>query len=111
MSAITYALSSSLSGSSHTRGPAHPTPQNSAAAHAEPKGVREAAEQFERVFLDQMMTTMTAGMESDDGFSIGGDDPYSSMLRDQYADLIAKSGGIGVADAVMRQLLRAQEQN
>jgi Rod binding domain-containing protein len=31
------------------------------------------------------------------------------MLRDEYGRLIARSGGVGVADAVMRQLLRAQE--
>ncbi|MEO1020242.1 MAG: rod-binding protein [Pseudomonadota bacterium] len=75
------------------------------------KGVRAAAEKFERVFLSQMLTTITAGLESSEGHSLGSDDPYASMLREQYADLIAKSGGIGISDAVMRQLLRAQEQN
>lgn len=73
--------------------------------------VRAAAEQFERVFLSQVLSTMTSGLESSQGASVGGDDHYSSMLRDQYAELIAKRGGIGLAYAVLRQLLQVQERD
>jgi Rod binding domain-containing protein len=31
------------------------------------------------------------------------------MLRDEYAKIMSRSSGVGVADAVMRELLRAQE--
>ena len=34
---------------------------------------------------------------------------WRSFLIEEYGDLIAKTGGIGIADAVERQLLRAQE--
>jgi Rod binding domain-containing protein len=30
------------------------------------------------------------------------------MLLDQYADAIAKGGGIGIADSVMKEILKMQ---
>jgi hypothetical protein len=44
-----------------------------------------------------------------DGPLGGGDDPFAALLREEYGKLIARSGGIGVADAVLNELLRAQE--
>ena len=31
------------------------------------------------------------------------------MLQDEYAKLISRSGGIGIADAVLREMLKMQE--
>jgi Rod binding domain-containing protein len=31
------------------------------------------------------------------------------MLQDEYARLISRTGGIGIADAVLREMLKAQE--
>jgi Rod binding domain-containing protein len=31
------------------------------------------------------------------------------MLRDEYAKLVSRSGGVGVADAVLREMLKMQE--
>jgi Rod binding domain-containing protein len=31
------------------------------------------------------------------------------MLRDEYAKVVSRAGGIGLADAVTRELLRARE--
>jgi hypothetical protein len=31
------------------------------------------------------------------------------MLQDEYAKLISRSGGIGIGDAVLREMLRMQE--
>ena len=36
-------------------------------------------------------------------------DMYRSMLNEEYGRAIAKSGGIGVADQVMQQILKMQE--
>lgn len=77
-------------------------------AQADPTAVRRAAEDFEAVFLSQLLGGMMQGLSADGPLG-GGDDPFTAMLRDEYGKLIARGGGVGVADAVMRQLLRAQE--
>ncbi len=71
--------------------------------------LRKVAQQFESVFLTQFLSGLTSGLQPEEGFSLGGSDPYSSMLRDQYADLIAQRGGVGIADSVLRELLQLQE--
>lgn len=70
--------------------------------------MRRAAVEFEAVLVGQMLAGMTAGLATDGPLG-GGDDPFGSMLRDEYGRLISRKGGIGVADAVLRQLMRAQE--
>ncbi|MFO1048645.1 MAG: rod-binding protein [Geminicoccaceae bacterium] len=70
--------------------------------------MRRAAAEFEAVLVGQMLAGMTAGLSSDGPLG-GADDPFGSMLRDEYGRLISRKGGIGVADAVLRQLMRAQE--
>ena len=70
--------------------------------------MRRAAVEFEAVLVGQMLAGMTAGLGSDGPLG-GADDPFGSMLRDEYGRLISRKGGIGVADAVLRQLVRAQE--
>ena len=67
----------------------------------DPAAVRRAAEDFEAVFLGQLLGGMMQGLSADGPLG-GGDDPFAAMLRDEYGKLIARSGGIGVADAVMR---------
>ena len=74
----------------------------------DPAAIRRAAEDFEAVFLSQLLGGMMQGL-APDGPLGGGDDPFAAMLSGEYGKLIARGGGIGVADAVMRQLLRAQE--
>lgn len=66
----------------------------------------EAAVEFEAVFLSQMLRGMSGGLGSDGPF---GKEPYGSLLVDEYARLIARSGGIGIADATRRELMRLQE--
>jgi|DewCreStandDraft_4_1066084.scaffolds.fasta_scaffold00080_4 Rod binding domain-containing protein len=78
-----------------TTGPARPADR-----------LAEAAVEFEAVFLSQMLRGMSGGLGSDGPF---GQEPYGSLLVDEYARLIARSGGIGIADATRRELLRLQE--
>lgn len=71
---------------------------------------RENAEQFEAVFLNTMFQTMFAGLEEGGTWgSDSGSEAWSGMLVEQYANTIAKAGGIGIADAVQRELLSLQE--
>ena len=71
---------------------------------------REAAESFESFFLTQVLDTMFAGIETDGPFGGGTEEKqWRSMLNEQFATAIAKSGGIGIADQLYRQILAIQE--
>ena len=77
---------------------------------AEPRldAMRRAAADFEAVFLGQMLAELTADLGAEGPLG-SGEDPFGAMLRDEYAKLIGRQGGIGIADAVLRQLLGGQE--
>ena len=71
---------------------------------------RKVAEEFEGVFLNQMLSAMFEGVGESDAF--GGsyaEDTYRGLLTETYADTITKSGGIGIADSIMRELISLQE--
>lgn len=71
---------------------------------------RETANQFESFFLSQMMQEMFKGLRTDGPFGGGqGEQIFRSILVDEYGKTIANRGGIGVGDAVYRELLRLQE--
>ena len=71
---------------------------------------RQAAEDFEAVFLSQMLAPMFESMASDELFGAGpGEDIYRSMLVEEYGKSLARAGGFGLADAVQREVLRLQE--
>jgi Rod binding protein. len=78
------------------------------------KEIDAAAQEFEAVFLSQMLEHMFAGVNlnpmAGDGKS-SQDDIYKSWLVDEYGKIIARSGGIGVADHVKREMLKMQEVN
>lgn len=74
---------------------------------------REAAEkvaqEFERMFVSEMLQPMFKGISSDGPFGGGSaEDTFRPMLLDQYADAVAKGGGVGIADAVLKEILRLQ---
>ncbi|WP_422377149.1 rod-binding protein [Roseibium sp.] len=72
--------------------------------------VREAAEEFEAVFLNTMLQNMFTGLQEGGTWGNGaGSDAWQGLLIDEYARTIAESGGIGLADSVERELLALQE--
>jgi len=74
------------------------------------KNIDAAAQDFEAVFLTQMMSAMFDGDEFTAYFGGGtAGDVYKSMLLDQYGKSFAKTGGIGIAKVVKEELLRMQE--
>lgn len=74
--------------------------------------VRRAAEEFEAVFIAQMMAPMFEGLETDEMFGGGpGEDLYRSILVEEYGKSIARAGGIGLSDAIQREIIRLQEAN
>ena len=72
--------------------------------------LRDTAQDFEAVFLSQMLKPMFEGIETDGMFGGGqGEEMWRSLMVDEYGKSIAKQGGIGIADAVMRTMLEMQE--
>jgi Rod binding domain-containing protein len=77
------------------------------------KKIKEAAQQFEGVFLTNMFEEMFAGVEEPEGPHAAGpgQKTWRSMLTEEYANTIAKSGGVGIADQVQRELIALQERS
>jgi flagellar protein FlgJ len=76
-----------------------------------PAAIDAAAKEFEALFISQMLQQMFADVPF--GSELEGDresqDIYRSLVVDEYGKLIARSGGIGVADYVKTEMLRQQE--
>ncbi len=71
---------------------------------------RQAAQDFEAVFLNSMFSQMFTSMDGEGPFG-GGQavGVWRSFLTDEYAKSFAKKGGIGIADHVYRALMEQQE--
>ena len=72
---------------------------------------RKTAQDFESMFLEQTLERLFAsgGPEGPLGDNGMGGEVYRSMLVKEYAGNIAKSGGVGIADQVYREILKMQE--
>lgn len=69
-----------------------------------------AAQEFEAFFLAQVLDQMFAGIRSDGAFGGGTSERiYRQMLNAEYAKALSRSGGIGIADSVYREILNLQE--
>jgi Rod binding domain-containing protein len=79
-------------------------------ATGDAESARAAAEEFEAVFLSQMLEHMFAGLSTDAPFGGGRSEQiFRSMMLNEYGRMIAQSGGIGIADRVMGEILQLQE--
>lgn len=68
------------------------------------------AQDFEAVFLSQVINTLFEGVETNELFGGGhGEETFKQFLFDEYGKTLASAGGIGVADGVKRSLLTFQE--
>ena len=88
------------------------TARAAAALHGQAgsEAARRVAEEFEAVFIAQMLTPMFETLETDGLFGGGpGAEIYRSMMVEEYSKTIARAGGLGIADAVQRELLGLQE--
>ena len=72
--------------------------------------IKAKAQEFEGVFVAQMLGQMFSGVSTDGPFGGGqGEQMFRSLMIDEYGKQIAKQGGIGIADSVTRELLKQQE--
>jgi len=70
---------------------------------------KEASQQFEATFLNNMFQQMFTGIDGDGPFGGNGSlKIWRSFMTDQYAKIFAKAGGIGIASHVYNELLRHQ---
>lgn len=72
-------------------------------------GPAETAREFEAVFLGQMAKLMLETVEIGDEFSGGhGEEMFRGVLAERLGDEMARRGGIGLAPAVLDQIIRMQ---
>lgn len=71
---------------------------------------RKLARDFESFFLSQMLQPMFRDTTPEAPFGGGaGEDAWRSLQVDEYGKAIARSGGVGIGDMVLREILKAQE--
>ena len=87
-----------------------PEPPQPRAPDGDLDAARKAATEFEAFVVGEFVETMFKGVKEDPLFGGGsGGQMFQSLLHREYAEQIAESGGLGIADAVTKELLRAQE--
>lgn len=73
--------------------------------------IEEKAQEFESVFLSEMLRPMFEGIDVDPLFGGGkGEEIFSGMLVQEYGKKIAQRGSIGLADFVKKELIRIQQE-
>lgn len=77
---------------------------------ADPQQMRETAQEFEAVFLGQMLQPLFKEINAAEPFGGGpGEEMWRQMQVDEFGKAIAKNGGVGIADMVMAEMLKLQE--
>jgi Rod binding domain-containing protein len=81
-----------------------------AAGLASLERVRQQATELEGVFLNTLMKEMFASLETEGDFGGGfAETTWRGMQAEQFADAMARAGGIGLADSLMADLLSVQQ--
>ena len=71
---------------------------------------RKVSEEFEAVFLGQMLQPMFQNIEAAEPFEGGPSEKiWRTMQVEEYGKALSKAGGIGIADAIFREIIKAQE--
>ena len=69
----------------------------------------KAAQDFESVFLGQMVAQMYTGIDAQGPFGGGfAEQTYRSLLYQELGRQMAASGGVGIADAVYGEMVKLQ---
>jgi Rod binding domain-containing protein len=71
--------------------------------------IAQASQDFEASFLSNMLGQIFSGLDASGPFDGGpGEAMFQSVLMDAFGKQIARSGGVGVAASVQREMLRMQ---
>lgn len=76
-----------------------------------PDEMQKTATEFEAVFIAQMLSHMFKDVNMGEGLygPSNASEIYKSMQVDSFGQAIAESGGVGVGDHVMTEMLKLQE--
>lgn len=81
----------------------------------EPKTAREisakrSADEFEAIFISQMLKSMSVGVKTDGPFGGGqSEEIYRDLMNEELGKTVTGKGGIGLSDAIYREILKNQE--
>lgn len=71
---------------------------------------QKVAEDYESFFITMYLESMFQGVETEGLFGGGqAEKVYRSMLNQEVGKAIANNGGLGIADSVMREIIKMQE--
>jgi flagellar protein FlgJ len=89
--------------------PAADTPKPVATlSAAEQRRLRDTAHEIESLFLSQMLKMMRQASGKPTPLSGAGQRVYTEMMDDHLGRTLAKGGGIGLADLLVKDVLRRQ---
>lgn len=75
-------------------------------ARLEAKNLKEVADQFEAIFLNQILKQSRQTKLAETPFDSSAGDHYQSMLDNQYAGMLSSKVNLGIAEALIRQFGR-----
>ena len=68
--------------------------------------LEEVAEQFEAIFVNELMKSSRAAKLSDDILSNSGTQPFLEMMDREFSQKISKRNSLGIAEALVQQFKR-----
>jgi len=75
-----------------------------------PPELRKQAQDMESLFINTLVSQMFSGLDARNGFGGGyAEETWRSMQSEQISGQIARSGGFGLADTVLSELISIQE--
>lgn len=73
--------------------------------------IEETAQDFEAMFVAEMMKPMFEGLSTEAPFGGGkGEEVFRGLMLQEYGKLMARTGTIGIADDVKQAMIEMQEQ-
>lgn len=86
-----------------------PSPGATASELARRADIQKTAQDFEASFLSIMLAQMFEGVETEAPFGGGhGEKMFKSFMTEAFGKQMAKTGGIGIADVVAKEMLKLQ---
>lgn len=71
--------------------------------------LEDGAQDFEAMFLSEMLKPVFESLPVDEAFGGGkGEEVFRRMMVEEYGKIMARAGGIGLSDNVREELIRMQ---
>lgn len=73
------------------------------------QAIEKAAQDFEAMFITEMMKPMFEGIKPDPMFGGGkGEEMFQGIMLEEYGKVMAARGGVGIAEHVKAEMIRIQ---